>query len=306
MGLRRFTKEQIECADTRDIIAVARELGLNVIRKGRELRAEGYGGLVLNRERNCFNCFSAGLCGEKNHGGGPIQLVMYIKRCTFVEAVYYLTGEPVTERQAYRRPAARKKTEKKPFVLPEKNRDFRRMYAYLLQTRGISRRVVDYFVQQKVLYENTYGSCVFVGTDKEGIPRHCSTRGTVSRNAFKGEAPGSDKRYAFHKTGKNDILHVYEAPIDLMSYLSLYPEEKDDHHLALCCLADNALGTYLKNHEIKCLVLHLDNDRWGRRQTEKLINKYGGVLEVWDQPPDKTYKDYNDMLTGMAGKGETM
>lgn len=293
MRKKLFEDEQVAQADRKDILEVARNLGLPLEKKHREIRANGYGGLVFASEENKWVCFSAQTEGEKIYGGGPIQLVMYIRNCDFKEAMYYLLGTEIKEK-AFRQP---KKKVKKPFLLPKAADDFRHVYAYLLKTRKIDRRVVEYFVQKKMIYENIYHSCVFVGYDFSGKPRHCSIRGTVSENAFKGETPGSDKRFAFHKIGTTDMLHVYEAPIDLLSYLTMYQDTWEDHHVSLCCLADTALAEYLKHISgIQKIFFHLDNDKWGDAQTEKLCKIYGKTYEVWDVRPDRKLKDWNEAV----------
>ena len=55
----------------------------------------------------------------------------------------------------------------KPFVLPEKNEDMRRVYAYLLRCRGLNRDVVNVFAQKNMIYESApYHNAIFVGYDK--------------------------------------------------------------------------------------------------------------------------------------------
>lgn len=299
MRKKLFTKEQEQQADQKDILEVARNLGLPLEKKHGEIRANGYGGLVIAPEKNKWICFSAQLEGQKIYGGGPIQLVMYIRNCDFKEAMCYLLGTQIEERP-FQQP---KKKTRKPFQLPNAADDFRHVYAYLLKTRKIDRRVVEYFVKEKMIYENTYHSCVFVGYDFSGKPRHCSIRGTVSQNAFKGETPGSDKRFTFHKIGTTNVLHVYEAPIDMLSYMTLYHNVWKDNHVALCCLADKALAEYVKHISgIKKIFLHLDNDRWGDGQTEKFCKIYGRVFEVWDERPDRQFKDWNEALVFLRGE----
>lgn len=299
MRRKYFTQEQIDDVNRKEILAVARNLGLPLEKKHKEVRASGYGGLVLSSEKNQWVCFSSKLEGEKIYGGGPIQLVMYIKNCDFKEAVTYLLG--TTQIEDIKGRPVRKK-EAIAFQLPKKASDFRHVYAYLIKTRKIDRWVVEDMVQKGLLYENTYHSCVFVGKDFKGVPRHCTIRGTVSNNAFRGEPSGSDKRYAFHKTGTSKILHVFEAPIDLLSYLTIYPQTIEDHHLALCCLADTALIEYVRHVlGIQTIMLHLDNDRWGNEQTRKLCKKYETMYDVWDERPDRKWKDWNEALIAMRG-----
>lgn len=48
----------------------------------------------------------------------------------------------------------------------------KRLFAYLLQTRFLSKDVVKSFVEQKILYqEKEHGNVVFVGTEKDGVPK---------------------------------------------------------------------------------------------------------------------------------------
>lgn len=269
MRRKRFSREQILQADLRDILDVAKELNLPLERKRNTYKVSGY-------------------------GGGPIQLVMFIQGCTFIEAVSYLLG--IRGLDTYKREPVKKETVE--FSLPERAESFRHIYAYLIKTRKIDRWVVDKFIEKKMLYENKYHSCVFVGYDYEGVPRQCVIRGTMTSKAFKGEVQGSDKRFAVHLPGESEILHVYEAPIDMMSYLTLYPDAIEDHHVALCCLADTALKEYLKHFDIQKIFLHLDNDKWGREQTKKLRDCYGSKYDVWDEAPFNGYKDFNEQLVG--------
>ncbi len=295
MRKKFFTEEQISQANQKNLLEVAECLGLHLEKKHREIRAGGHGGLVFAPEKNQWICFAAKVEGEKIYGGGPIQLVMYLKDCNFIDAVNYLLGTSIDTYSASERKMEHKK--RKSFQLPKAAKDFRHIYAYLIKTRKIDRWVVDEMVRRKMLYENTYHSCVFVGYDFQGIPRHCTVRGTVTEQPFRGETAGSEKRYAFHKEGSSNILHVFEAPIDAMSYLTIYPQTLEDHFVALCCLADTALEEYLRHLPyIQKIFFHLDNDQWGDQQTKKLCKKYEEMYEVWDERPDRQWKDWNEAL----------
>lgn len=287
---KRFTNEQVDSANNKDILEVANRLGLNLVKEGRgSYRVPGNGGFIITPEKNRFNCFSSKYNGEKIHGGGPIQLVMMVEEIPWIQAVAYLLGENIieTSKKVY------VASPPKEIVIPESNANYRHMYAYLMKTRKIDRNIIDIFVKEKLLYENTYHSCVFVGYDNEGKIKHCFIRGTVSENAFKGETSGSDKRYAFHRKGKTKTLRVFEGAIDSFSYLSLYNKAINDHILCLCCLAEIPLTEYLINHDIETIIFQLDNDKWGNSFTEKLIEKYKCIYEVNDERPPKEYKDWN-------------
>ncbi len=157
-------------------------------------------------------------------GGDAIDFVRRFYCMGYPEAVEYLLGgsggaliiSPPIEK------------EKKPFALPPKNDNMSRVYAYLLRQRGIDKAVLDVFVQHKMIYESSdYHNAVFVGYDRDGVPRHAHKRGTGSSSTYKGNADGSMPEYSFHWTGKEGHLCLFEAPIDMLSFLSLYYDNND-------------------------------------------------------------------------------
>ena len=130
-------------------------------------------------------------------------------------------------------PSAAERVEEppKPFALPPIHSDMRRVYAYLVKHRSIDRSVVAYFAREKLLYEDAkYHNAVFVGADEEGIPRHAHKRSTNSYGkAFRLNVEGCDPRYSFHHMGTDESLYVFEAPIDMLSYITLHPQEWQRH-----------------------------------------------------------------------------
>ena len=80
-----------------------------------------------------------------------------------------------------------------------------------------------------LLYEDAeHHNCVFVGKDHAGQAKYAGLRGTYDRDGkgFRGDVTGSDKNVGFaipHDPTSNQV-RVFEAPIDLMSYLSLHRE----------------------------------------------------------------------------------
>ena len=60
--------------------------------------------------------------------------------------------------------------------------------------------------------------------DERGVPRHAHKR-SLNRLLFRLNEEGSDPRYSFHHTGPGDQLYVFEAPIDLLSFLTLYQKD---------------------------------------------------------------------------------
>lgn len=62
---------------------------------------------------------------------------------------------------------------------------------------------------------------VFVGVDAKGVPRHAHKRGTFTQGQpYKGNVGGSSPGYSFHYIGQSDRVYVFEALIDLLSFIS--------------------------------------------------------------------------------------
>lgn len=234
-------------------------------------------------------------------GGDAITFVQHFCGKSFPEAVNYLLAFNGRARDSPSvRPRVSVPKEKVPFTLPPPNEDNRRVYAYL-RKRGIASQVINGFIQAGLLYEDAqYHNCVFIGRDGTGQPVFANKRGTYDREGagFKGDVSGSNKAVAFRLfcDPTKPEVYVFEAPIDLMSFCTIH---RDITHnaVALCCLYDGALETYLKeNPSLKQIVLCLDADQPGRTAAEQLKAKYEqkGYIVTVQQPP--MGKDWNECL----------
>jgi hypothetical protein len=238
-------------------------------------------------------------------GGDAITFLQHFQNMSFIDAVNYLLAFNGHSRDA---PVAIPKrthdpppeSPKQPFTLPEPSADNRRVFAYLLK-RGIAKQVVGAFLSSGLLYEDAqYHNCVFVGRNAGNEAVFATKRETydMDSSGFKGDVPGSDKAVAFRLACNQDIdsVHVFEAPIDLMSYMTLR-RELTSNAIALCCLHDGALETYLKeNPHIKHIILCLDADRWALEAIQRIQAKYGplGYTVTTDLP--SCGKDWNEHL----------
>ncbi|GFI31787.1 hypothetical protein IMSAGC013_03185 [Lachnospiraceae bacterium] len=190
---------------------------------------------------------------------------------------------------------------KKPFVLPAraKNNDY--LYSYLTGDRALDRHTVDYFVSCGLIYEErSHHNIVFKGNDVQGKTRFASMRGVFDREGkpFKCDVAGNDKNYGFNIWyGKSDEVMVFEAPIDLMSYVEIRGDY-ETNKVALGMLSDAPLATFLEEHpKVRKISFCLDNDGPGRKAADALMEKYYGLdYEVEDCPPPKPFKDYNQWL----------
>jgi hypothetical protein len=213
------------------------------------------------------------------------------------------------------------------FLLPPKHTDNKLLFRYLEDVRKIDRSVISDFIRRGLLYEShftttknqTFRNAVFVGLNKDGVPKYATIRGLFTR--YKGDAEGSDKRYSLSLTNGSAVsknIHVFESAIDLMSYLTLANKKgrqtQSGHFISLSGIyipkqdteeqrLPLAIERYLGDHsEISKAVLHLDNDEAGQLSARSLtlaLTQSG--LDVVNSPSPYG-NDYNDYLRHRVGK----
>lgn len=168
----------------------------------------------------------------------------------------------------------------KPFELPPRNDRMSRLFSYLLLTRGIDKDVLFEFVRNKMIYESAdYHNAVFVGYDMSCKPRHAHKRGTVTSNPYKGNVAGSQPEFSFHFNGTSDRFYLFEAPIDMLSFISMYKENWKEHsYAASCSISDRVLFQCLKdNPNIKNVCLCFDNDEVGQKANKRIAEKLNSM-----------------------------
>ena len=207
-----FTDEQKLRANSVDLERYLLQNGEELIRSGPEKRLKSDKSITI-RGSEWFDHAQA-----VKTGGGPVAFVMYHYGLSYPEAMIRLLGGE--QGVVYEASPRKKEPEPKEFALPPAGESMRRVYAYLLKQRFISREVLNTFVSQRLIYEscekskdNTkeYHNAVFVGFDEHGVPRHAHKRGVYTHGkSYRGNVSGCDPRYSFHWTGSSDRL--YEVP----------------------------------------------------------------------------------------------
>lgn len=147
---------------------------------------------------------------------------------------------------------------------------------YLMHHRGVDRDVLYAFAHKGMIYESAeYHNAVFVGYDAQGNAAHANLRGTGSESTFKGNVPGSRPEYSFHWTGSSDKLYLFEAPIDMLSYISMHKDGWQKHSYAACCgVSDRVMLQMLQDDSnIKTVCLCLDNDEAGWKADKRIADK---------------------------------
>ena len=295
------TKEQIASAKQIDLLSYLMQYEPNNLKKVCR-------GTYCTAEHDSLKISNGMWHWISRHIGGKnaLDYLVKVKGVSFTEAVNMLSTAPVPVISNY---TAKAETPKREFDMPDVNEDIEKVKTYLMR-RGINEMLLDYLWNQGLLYEDAtkYHNCVFIGRDGKGKTRYGAVRGISSD--FKGDVSSSDKRYSFiiSVNDNADTVHLFEAAIDLLSYITLEMnrrnEWQNDDYLSLAgvYVTENkqdiplALKAYLESHSnVKTLCLHLDNDEVGRKATGQIANSLKNKYTIIDQPPPSG-KDCNDHL----------
>jgi len=239
-------------------------------------------------------------------GRTALDYLIKVQGMNFTEAVDKITGR-VVEKPPFFMTDLRINADK-VLSLPAKSNSDSRMTAYL-SSRGIDRGIIRFCVNSGVLYESyPYGNAIFIGKDDIGTPKYAALRG----KDFKGEAKGSDKRYSFNILSAipSDTLHLFESPIDLLSFATLLKlhgrDWRRDNLLSLsgvCIPGKNAepalpasLDRFLCSYpDTNSIMIRLDNDDVGRKSAQALCEVLSADYETFVKLPPYG-KDYNEYL----------
>ena len=242
-------------------------------------------------------------------GGGPIKFLREFYGMSYQNAMLTLLGGYTDSRASPEKPqiklAPKKEPERKPFVLPEANDNMRRAYAYLTKQRFIAPEVISFFAHKGAIYEDkAHHNVIFVGMDENGVPKQAHARSTLSfGNTFRITIEGSDTKYSFAHFGKKDTLYVFEAPIDMLSYITLHPQDwQDNSYIAMNGVYESAVLNALKTHpQLDSIVLCTDNDEGGIEAVERIsdILAENGFTNIFRECSQ--YKDWNEDLKAMNG-----
>ena len=272
------------------------------------LRCRGEKLLSSGREKRLASDHSVTVRGNEwydhaeERGGHAVSFVQRFYGLSYPDAVTLLLGGELGT--AY--PSAGERTEEpvKPFALPPANKEMRRVFAYLIKHRSIARDVVAHFAKAGLLYEDAeYHNAVFVGTDTDGVPRHAHKRSANSYGkAFRLNVESSDPRYSFHHVGTDRSLYVFEAPIDMLSFISIHQNNWQEHSYVACCgtSIQPVLERLRQNPKLDTVYLCLDNDEAGEDACDGMLDTLEDMgYDVERLRPEG--KDWNDDLRAKRG-----
>lgn len=290
-----FTEEEKYRANEIDLIDFLQSKGEKLLRSGREKRLDSDRSITIRGNR----WFDHGA----GQGGLAIDFVQYYYGLSFPEAVQTLLGNGHDE--IYKTVKDKEIEEVKPFILPSRHSDMRRVFAYLIKARHIDREIISFFAKGKLLYESCelskdkrkeYHNAVFVGLDENKVPRHGHKQGLYTKGRpFKGNVDSSNPCYSFNYMGGSNKLYVFEAPIDMLSFITMNQEDwKEDNYLSLCGLSEQPMVKMIEVYSnVNEVILCLDNDIAGIEAGEKfqdiLLNKKVNCKILFPK-----YKDWNE------------
>ena len=254
-------RERVEFARSRDILDVANELQMELVRSGRDYRWKEHDSLVISPDKNLWKWFS------RNTGGDAISLVETIKEVDFNQSVDFLNDGNFKEFQMVERAQ-----EDFKYYLEKYEQPFSDGRDYLRNQRGLSDETIDYFLEQGVLaqanakldyfaegndgvttnaiepvivFKSLSSSGEVVGASLQGIqenwekwPKHGYAK-VIMKN--------SDPMTGIHvDIGSPKRLIFTESPIDLMSYYELHKDSLQDVRLvSMDGLKESTIGRHL-------------------------------------------------------------
>ena len=280
-----YTQAQIDKANAVDLEKFLRAQGETLVRSGKEYRWKAHDSLTV--------CGNKWFRHSQSKGGLPVDFVMEFYGKSFPEAVQMLTGEP-GEVQPEANPAP-----SPAFRLPLRNVTNANILNYLTQERKLSPSLVNFFIAAGDIYEDSsHHNVVFVGRDADGHPRYASSRGIQEK--FRQDAAGAEKAFGFAHRGTDKQLLVFEAPIDLLSFIELFPKNWQQHnYLSLGGVSGKALRQFLSERpDVERIFLCLDADKAGEDACKRLAALLPDTVSVTRIQP--CMKDWNEVLVHRA------
>lgn len=331
----RSRRERVEITRSRDILDVANELNMELVRDGKDYRWKEHDSLVISPDKNKWNWFS------RHQGGDVIALVETIREINFNQAIDYLNDGTFKEFTAVER-------EKEPFRyhLQPYEQDFVEARNYLKVNRGLSDETIDFFLEKGVLaqanamlnnsvepvvvFKTLTSSGEITGATLQGIEENRDK--WPGRGFAKNIIRNSDGMDGLHvDIGKPNRLIFTESPIDLMSYYEINKDTLQDVRLvSMDGLKEATIGRHLAQLQSELsgrplnwtpeqlakglqtaidsqyfadgkhtdmITLAVDNDTAGRTFVEELKAKGAAVtVDLPELKQGQDKTDWNDVL----------
>ncbi len=305
-------KEQVKIVD------FALEIGKTPVRRGKYYTLKENDSVMIDPVRNCFWRNSVpGRGSSIGKGGSVIDFALEFTDYSMYDIISMFSRRIIWNDASGRKTVNNQKSHnhkkvfsEKTLMLPKPDQNMHRVFAYLIQSRCISRHIVQEFVNQKMLYQDENHNCVFVGYDlhNQEKPVFACKRGTNTSIPFRGDVPGCDYDKCFYINNDMDCLIVAESVIDVMSIMTLLEKDwKKYDYLAIGGVGKwHSVKTYLAGGKIKTVIIATDCDEKGI-ETARIIcsyirENYPDIQRKWFLPPQNKGKDWNDVIRERSKK----
>lgn len=283
------------------------ELGLNLTPNGKNrVSTQEHDSLVIYTDKNDFFRYST------QAGGDIINFVMHFKDLDFKEALkdiqdFYHKYQPTVQET---KSLSVKKNEDiiVSVELPEPAKDNKKVLNYLTQSRCLPAGLIQDFIDEGYLYQDSHDNCVFVGK-YEDMNINGVRRAAKKSSNFKADVEGSYKQGGFYYGNDSKTLIVTEGVIDAMSLMAIRSDYKDYDYLSVNGVGNthNALKFHMDKRngkeQYERVILALDNDDAGQDATLRAIkymnSEYAGITVEYTYPESK---DWNAELVHQTKK----
>lgn len=189
------------------------------------------------------------------------------------------------------------KIEIKKFEINIKD-DFEKIKEYLCDKRKLSVDIVKPLYDKKLIQIDRRNNILFTIKDKYGDVVGYDIIGT-SEKRFRANTSLEPCGTNFYNSINPKELYLFEAPIDVLSYLEMKKEDnkifEKARFLSLSGLREDIAKHYLTK-ELEKIVICVDNDEAGNNFTKEIKEKYKDKYIIEREIPKQ--KDWNDDLKG--------
>lgn len=289
---KRYTDEQIEQAKNADIIDFLNIHGYELKQTSRDaVKIPHYGGLIITPSKNAWSWFSRLPAPDQKPGAKCLGGVGAYSFCTraldmsFKDAMQSIVGDAAEVKQFVPKNTVPQK-EHREFIMPEKSDNCKKVFAYLINQRQLDPKIISDFVNQGVLYQGyaqfgqnddapKHENAIFLHLNENGEPCGADVQGIYSGTRFKGIVPhdDTDNGFVYIKGNANtvDTVYLFEAPIDLMSFVELHPEIENAKFVSMGGLKPTIAMHYIESN--MTVISCVDNDCAGQKFNDKILKE---------------------------------
>lgn len=265
-----WTSDEIYNARNADLPSYFRTRGYDLKPEGNRFYVKEITGLVL------LNCTYYNFYGDNEGHNNAVDCLMNVLGLSFNDSIQELLGitKTVTSKRDISLQEKKSKTkyssnEKKELIMPEaKEGQYRRAFAYLIQTRKIDPKLVKYLVENNLLYEDVRGNCVFVWKCAKNGVVGADKNGTTERR-YKGITAGSNQDVGFNISFSKNVekLLFFESPIELLSFITL---KRNSVNKNTMLVSMSGCKNVVVDHHIQChpnakVFICTNNDKRGKQ-----------------------------------------